>query len=52
MVVGSGTEGFETVELKSKGGERLVGGAPTVVGAGTGAASDMGTIFTFEIMSS
>ena len=47
MVVGSGTEGFETVDLKSKGGERLVGDAPTVVGAGTGAASGVDVVYSW-----
>ena len=50
MVVVSVLEGFKTVDLMSKGGERLVGFPPSVVGAGTGVASDIDVVFLLVSM--
>ena len=50
LVVGSISKGFKTVDLTSKGGERLVGFPPSVVGAGTGVASDIDVVFLLVSM--
>ena len=50
MVVGSGPEGVETVELTSKGGERLVRSDSIAVGEGTREASGIDVVFFLEVM--
>ena len=50
MVVLSVIESSETVDLVSKGGERLVRASPPVLGAGTGAVSGIDVVFFLEVM--
>ena len=50
MVVGSGAEGFETVDLTSKEGDNLFGAAPPTVVAGKSAESGVDMILLLEVM--
>ena len=50
MVVRSGSEWFETVDLTSKVGECLVGAVPLAVGAGTRLASGVDVVFYLEVV--
>ena len=52
VVVGSRDKGFEKLDLKSKGGERLVGYALTAVGAGERARETSGVevVLSLEVM--
>ena len=50
MDVGSGPEGYDTVELTSKRGECLVVSVPSTVGIGTGEASGVEVVFLLEFM--
>ena len=50
MVVGSGPEGFEKVDLTSNGGEHLVRADPILSGSGTRVKSDIDMVFFLEVM--
>ena len=50
VVVGSGPEGYDTVNLISDGLERLVGGTFPAVGTGTGEGLSANSVFLLEVI--
>ena len=50
VVVGSGPEGYDTVNLISDGVDRLVGGTFPAVGTGTGEGLSANSVFLLEVI--